>query len=77
MGTGGGVWARGGKTEASAAIMKRCGVERQALVIDLVRDANLSQSVRNLHGVVSVASGRLTARDVELADRVVVTRGAT
>ncbi len=64
------------KTKAAAAMLKKLGVEGKAVLIDLAPDANLSQSVRNLPGVAIVASGRLTARDVEAADRVVATRGA-
>lgn len=64
------------KTKAAAAMLKKLGVDGKAILIDLAPDANLSQSVRNLPGVVIVASGRLTARDVERADRVVVTQSA-
>ncbi len=64
------------KTKAAAAMLKKLGVERKGLLIDLAPDANLSQSIRNIPGVAIVASGRLMARDVELADRVVATRGA-
>ncbi len=64
------------KTKAAAAMLKKLGVDGKAILIDLAPDANLSQSVRNLPGIVIVASGRLTARDVERAERVVVTQSA-
>jgi large subunit ribosomal protein L4 len=64
------------KTKAAAELLKRLGVERKALLIDIAPDEKLSLSVRNLPGVVIVASGRLTARDVEMADRVVTTQSA-
>ena len=64
------------KTKAAAAMLKKLGVDGKAVLIDLAPDANLSQSVRNIPGVVIVASGRLTARDVEMADRVVATKSA-
>lgn len=64
------------KTKAAAELLKRLGVERKALLIDIAPDEKLSLSVRNLPGVAIVASGRLTARDVEMADRVVTTQNA-
>ena len=64
------------KTKSAAALLKTLGVDGKAVLIDLAPDANLSLSVRNLPGVVIVASGRLTARDVERADRVVATQRA-
>ena len=64
------------KTKNAAAMLKRLGVDGRALLIDVSPDAKLSQSVRNIPGVVIVASGRLTARDVETADRVLTTRVA-
>ena len=64
------------KTKAAAAMLKKLGVDGKAVLIDLAPDAKLSQSVRNIPGVAIVASGRLTARDVEQADRVIATRGA-
>jgi large subunit ribosomal protein L4 len=64
------------KTKSAAALLKTLGVDGKAVLIDIRPDANLSQSVRNIPGVAIVASGRLTARDVEQADRVVATRSA-
>jgi large subunit ribosomal protein L4 len=64
------------KTKAAAAMLKTLGVDGKAVLIDIAPDANLSQSLRNIPGVVIVASGRLTARDVEAADRVVATKSA-
>jgi large subunit ribosomal protein L4 len=64
------------KTKAAAEMLKRFGVDGRALLIDIAPDAKLSQSVRNIPGVAIVASGRLTARDVELAGRVIATKSA-
>lgn len=64
------------KTKVAAAMLKKLGVERKALLIDIAPDEKLSKSVRNIPGVAIVASGRLTARDVEMADRVVTTQTA-
>ncbi len=64
------------KTKAASAMLKRLGVDGKALLIDVAPDAMLSQSVRNIPGVAIVASGRLTARDVELAGRVIATQSA-
>ena len=46
------------------------------MLVDVALDANLSRSVRNIPGVSFVQSGRVTARDVIDAGRVVVTKGA-
>ncbi|MEQ1871580.1 MAG: 50S ribosomal protein L4 [Vicinamibacterales bacterium] len=64
------------KTKAAAAMLKTLGIDGKALLIDIHPDANLSQSLRNIPGVVIVASGRLTARDVERATRVIATKSA-
>jgi large subunit ribosomal protein L4 len=65
-----------GKTKAAAAMLKRLGVAGRALLVDVVPDAMLSRSVRNIPGVAVIASTRLRARDVELARRVIATQGA-
>jgi len=64
------------KTQAAAAMLKKLGVEGKAVLIDLAPDDKLARSVRNLPGIALVASGRVTARDVANADRVITTRGA-
>jgi large subunit ribosomal protein L4 len=64
------------KTKAAAELLKRLGVTGKAVLIDVNVDDKLSRSVRNLPGVSLVASGRVTAREVLGAARVVATRGA-
>jgi large subunit ribosomal protein L4 len=64
------------KTKAAAEMLARLGATGKALLIDLAVDDRLSRSVRNISGVSYVPSGRVTARDVMLAARVVATRGA-
>jgi large subunit ribosomal protein L4 len=64
------------KTKAAAEWLKRLGVTGKAVLVDVALDDNLSRSVRNLPGVSLVASGRLTARSVIDAGRVVATKGA-
>jgi large subunit ribosomal protein L4 len=64
------------KTKPVAETLKRLGVERKALLIDVARDEKFERSVRNMRGVSFVASSRVTARDVMDADRVVTTRSA-
>jgi large subunit ribosomal protein L4 len=64
------------KTKAAAAMLKRLGVEGKAIIIDVTPDDNLVRSVRNIDGVRMLASGKVRARDVVYADRVVATKGA-
>jgi large subunit ribosomal protein L4 len=64
------------KTKAAAELLKRLGVAGKAVLVDVAIDDNLSRSVRNIPGVSIVASGRLTARSVIDADRVVATKSA-
>jgi large subunit ribosomal protein L4 len=64
------------KTRSAAAMLKKLGVEGKAVLIDVALDDKLARSVRNLPGIALVASGRVTARDVANADRVITTRGA-
>jgi large subunit ribosomal protein L4 len=64
------------RTKPVAETLKRLGVERKALLIDVARDEKFERSVRNVRGVSFVASSRVTARDVMNADRVVTTRSA-
>ena len=64
------------KTKAAAAMLKRLGVERGAVVIDVAFDDKLGLALRNLPGVHMVASGRVGARDIANADRIVVTKAA-
>ncbi len=64
------------KTKAAVALLKTLGVTGKAVLIDLAADENLARSVRNIPGVALRPSGRVTARDVANADRVVATKGA-
>ena len=64
------------KTKAAAAMLKALGVDGKAVLIDVTPDENLSRSVQNMRGVAFRASGRVSARDIANADRVVATRSA-
>jgi len=64
------------KTKAAVELLKRLGVTGKAVLVDVAVDDNLSRSVRNIPGVSLVASGRLTARSVIDAGRVVATKSA-
>ena len=64
------------KTKAAAALLKGWNVTGKAVLIDVAVDEKLSKSVRNIPGVSLVASGRVSAREVIDARRVVVTRKA-
>jgi len=64
------------KTKAAAELLKRLGVTGKAVLVDVAVNENLSRSVRNIPGVSLVASGRLTARSVIDAGRVVATKSA-
>src|SRR5215213_2279022 len=60
------------KTKTALAMLKRLGADGKALLID----EKLGVAVRNLAGVQFLASGRVGARDVVNAARVIVTRAA-
>ncbi|MGE3176142.1 MAG: 50S ribosomal protein L4 [Vicinamibacterales bacterium] len=64
------------KTKAAVALLKTLGVTGKAVLIDVTPEDKLARSVRNIPGVAFRPTGRLTARDVMHADRVVATRGA-
>ena len=64
------------KTKAAAALLARLGVSGKAVLIDVAPDEKLARSVRNIPGVQLVPAGRVTARDVANADRVIATKGA-
>ncbi len=64
------------KTKAAAAMLKRLGIDGKAVMIDVAPDEKLARSVRNIPGVSLLSSGRVTARDVMHATRVVATRSA-
>src|SRR2546429_8542352 len=64
------------KTKDAAELLARLGVTGKAVLVDVAADDKLSRSVRNIPGVELVQSGRLTARQVADASRVVATRAA-
>jgi large subunit ribosomal protein L4 len=64
------------KTKTAAALLRRLGASGRTLVIDVKPEENFALSARNLAGVVIVASGRLTARDVMNTTRIIATRAA-
>ena len=64
------------KTKSAVEMLRRLGVTGKALIIDLVPDEKLALSVRNVPGVNVVPSGRVTARSVMDATRVVTTQSA-
>ena len=64
------------KTKEAAGLLERLGVRGKAVLVDVAVDVKLAKSVRNIPGVMLVQSGRLTARNVMDAARVVATRGA-
>jgi large subunit ribosomal protein L4 len=64
------------KTKAAVEMLKRLGVTGKGLLVDVKLDEKLAIAVRNIDGVRSVESGRLTARDLAGGGRIVVTRSA-
>src|SRR5262245_13737145 len=64
------------KTKAAAELLGRLGIAGKAVLVDVTPDEKLSRSVQNIPGVSFVAAGRLTARAVIDAARVVATREA-
>ena len=64
------------KTKAAAELLARLGVAGNAVLVDVAVDEGFSRSVRNLPGIELVASGRLTARQVANAPRIVATKAA-
>ena len=64
------------KTKEAAELLERLNVSGKAVLVDVAVDEKLSKSVRNIPGVSLVASGRVNARQVIDARRVVITRKA-
>jgi large subunit ribosomal protein L4 len=64
------------KTKGAVEMLKRLGVDGKAVLVDVALDEKLLRSVRNIPGVVLVASARVTARDIMNAGRVVATKAA-
>jgi large subunit ribosomal protein L4 len=64
------------KTKAAAEWLRRLGISGKAVLVDVEFGAYVERTTRNLDGVRTVASGRLTARDVMDASRLLATRAA-
>jgi len=64
------------KTKAAAELLTRLGATGRTLVVDVALDENFRLSARNIAGVTLKPSGRLTARDVMNASRLIATRAA-
>lgn len=64
------------KTKLAVELLGRLGVASKAILVDVRPDINLARAARNMPGVRVVASGRLTARDVIDAGRLVATKDA-
>jgi large subunit ribosomal protein L4 len=64
------------KTKAAAELLRRLGATGRTLIVDLALDEKFALSARNIAGVRLVATGRVTARDVMDAGRIVTTRAA-
>jgi large subunit ribosomal protein L4 len=64
------------KTKAAAEMLARFGAARAALVVDVKPADTLVRAVRNIPGTVCVESGRLKARDVMRARRIIATKAA-
>jgi large subunit ribosomal protein L4 len=64
------------KTKPAAEMLKRLGVNGRTVLIDVALDDKFARSIRNIAGVSFVASGRVNARDVMNARKVIATRGA-
>jgi len=64
------------RTRDAMEMFERLGVSRGGLVVDVKPAESIERALRNLPGVRSVASGRLTARDVAGAARIVATQAS-
>jgi large subunit ribosomal protein L4 len=64
------------KTKAAAEMLKGFGATRTSLVVDVKPAETLVRAVRNIPGTKCLESGRLKARDIMLAGRVIATRAA-
>jgi len=64
------------KTKAAAEMLARFGASRSALIVDVKPADTLVRAVRNIPGTVCLESGRLKARDVVRARRILATRAA-
>jgi large subunit ribosomal protein L4 len=64
------------KTKGAAELLGRLGAVGRTLVIDIAPDENFARSARNIPGVTVAPSGRINARDVMDARRIIATRAA-
>ena len=64
------------KTKAAVEMLARFGAKGPALVVDVKPADALALALRNIPGARCLPSGRLTARDVMFAKRVIATRAA-
>lgn len=64
------------KTRLAVELLDRLGVTGKALLVDVSPDNALERAVSNLPDVRLAASGRVTARDLANAGRVVMSRSA-
>jgi large subunit ribosomal protein L4 len=64
------------RTKDAVSLLSRLGASGRTLLTDVTRGASFARAVNNLPRVAFVASGRLRARDVAGADRVIATRAA-
>ncbi len=64
------------RTRHAAELLERLDVVGKTLLVDVNPDSNLSLAVRNITGVRMLSTGRLGARDVMDAGRIVMTRAA-
>ena len=64
------------KTKAAAEMLKGFGAKGRALVVDVKPAETLVRALRNIPGAECLESGRLKARDVMLAGRIIATRAA-
>ena len=64
------------KTKAAAEMLARFGAAQSALLVDVKPAETLVRAVRNIPGTVGLESGRLKARDVMRARRIIATKAA-
>jgi large subunit ribosomal protein L4 len=64
------------KTKGAASLLKSLGVDGKALLVDAALDEKFALSVRNLPDITLRLSNRVTARDVAVTRKVVVTKAA-
>ena len=65
-----------GKTKSGVELLRRLGVQGKTLLVDVTPAATVARAVRNLPGVQIATAGRVRARDVMNATRIIATRAA-